>query len=237
MSDQTASPAPKTNAERRTSVTIYSHSPVVYFYPSTIAAFLFAFMSGIEPAANNGGIFLSLFFFNMLVILFDFNSYRSVFITLALSVVGLLLWHFGGFEKIFNFIDKVDIRINRHGFFAFGVFLLLMQLGDFVWAHLNRWIFSANEIKHIRVFEGEESFPGRGVSLRRDISDIFEYMLGFGAGAVVITSGKRSIRLNNVLGAQGKIVKIESFIRSAGIYTDDADVFGSASSAQDDEHA
>jgi hypothetical protein len=235
MSDQTP-PAPKTNAERRSSVTIYSHSPVVYFYPSTIAAFIFGLMSGIEPTANNGGLFLSLFFFNMLIILFDFSSYRSAFITLALSVVGLLLWHFGGFEKIFVFMDKIDIRINRHGFFAFGIFLLLMQLGDFVWAHLNRWIFSANEIKHVRVLEGEESFPGRGVTLRREISDIFEYILGFGAGTVLLSTGKKTIRLNNVLGAQSKIVKIESFIRSSGIYSDDADVFALSVDAEDDNN-
>ncbi len=236
MSDQ-STPAPKTNADRRNAVTIYSHSPVVYFYPSTIAAFVFAFMSGIEPAANNGGVFLSLFFFNMLIVLFDFSSYRSVFITLALSVVGLLLWHFGGFEKLFGLIDKIDIRVNRHGFFAFGFFLLLMQLGDFVWAHLNRWVFSANEIKHVRVLEGEESFPGRGVALKREITDIFEYALGFGAGTVVIATGKRKIRLNHVLGAQGKINKIDSFIRSSGMYSDDADVFALSGEGEEDDNA
>jgi len=241
MSDQsTPSPktnTPKTNADRRNAVTIYSHSPVVYFYPSTIAAFVFGFMSEADPAAHNGGLFLSLFFFNMLIVLFDFSSYRSAFITLVLSVVGLLMWNLGGFERLFSFVAHIDIRVNNHGFFAFGYFLLLMQLGDFVWAHLNRWTFSANEIKHSRVLEGEESFPGRGVALNRKITDIFEYALGLGAGTVEISTGKRTISLENVLRAQSKIAKIESFIRSAGTYSDDADVFAASALSEDDPNA
>lgn len=114
-------------------------------------------------------------------------------------------------------------------------FLLAMMIGDAIWAHLNRWVFAANEVKHIRFLVGEASMPGRGLSFRRKITDIFEYILGFGAGTILLRVGKRSIRLNNVIRAQSKIAAIERFIRTTGIYNDDGDVFDDFDDDFDDD--
>ena len=206
-------------------VVILTHSPVVYYYPSMI----YAFIMGAQSQAlsdNNAEWFLLMFFFNTLVVLFDFSTYRSVFITLGLSVIGLLLWNLQVLDTIFGWAEGINLQMNSQAFYAFGFFLLFMLIGDYIWAHLNRWVFGANEVKHVKFLVGEASIPGRGLSMRRKITDIFEYILGFGAGTVILSIGRRRVRLRNVIRAQSKISEIEKFIRTAGVYNDDADVFG-----------
>jgi hypothetical protein len=217
------SAATKSKAVKR--VTVRTHSPVIYYYPSIIAAFYFAVMT---PAGEMGSadLFLSIFFFNTMVVLFDFSSYRSAFITVALGLVGMLLNHYEMLSSVFTFLKGVDMKMNNEAFYGFGIFMSVLWVGDYIWAHLNRWVFSANEVKHVRFLDSEFSMPGRGLAIRRKIVDVFEYLLGFGAGTILIRVGRRTIPLRNVIRAQRKIAAIETFIRTSGVYADDSDVFG-----------
>jgi hypothetical protein len=219
-------------------VVIRTHSPVVYYYPSMLIAFYAAMNAPLAfdaTSKGNANLFLACFFFNTLVVLFDFSTYRSVFITLGMSVLGLTLWNLDVLPGLFDWAKDLHFQMNGQALYAFGFFLLAMMIGDFVWAHLNRWVFAANEVKHIRFLVGEASMPGRGLSFRRKITDIFEYFLGFGAGTILLRVGKRSIRLNNVIRAQSKIAEIERFIRTTGVYSDDGDVFDDFGDDFDDD--
>ena len=206
-------------------VVIRTHSQVIFYYPTMLLAFFYGASSDNAPDASNAGLFLSVLAFNTFVIHFDFSSYRAALLVATLGAIGVLLWHFEILGGIFVFLENIDFRINNHAFTAIGAIFLFMILCDLLWAQLNRWEFSANEVKHVRFLQGSVSFPGRGLALRRKIKDLFEYVLGFGAGDVILRVGKKSVRLDNVLVAQRKVQKIESFIRSAGVYNDDIDVF------------
>ena len=206
-------------------VTVNSHSQVIYYYPTMIAALIMGFQSVNEPASSNAGWFLGLLAFNTFIVHFDFSSYRAALMVTAFSTVGILLWHFELLASIFGFLKEIDFRINNHAFMAIGLTFLFMIICDLIWSHLNRWEFSANEVKHIRFLRGSVSLPGRGLALRREINDLFEYILGAGAGQVVIRVGKSKVRLSNVLRAQSKVTRIETFVRSTGVYSDEMDVF------------
>lgn len=233
VSAPTQSASTSSAKKRAQRITVRTHSPVVYYYPSIIAAFYYALTTPSGQAVS-ADIFLSIFFFNTLIVLFDFSSYRSAFIIIGLGLVGSLLWNFELLGSIFTFLKDVEMQMNNQAFYGFGIFMALLWIGDYIWAHLNRWVFSANEVKHVRFLDSEFSMPGRGLAIRRKIVDVFEYVLGFGAGTVLIRVGRRTIPLRNVMFAQRKIEKIESFIRTFGVYSDDADVFGDEGAMDED---
>ena len=211
--------------QRIKKVVIRTHSSVIFFYPVMLfAAYKSLFPGNMEE--GNAGAFLALLFFNMLIVLFDFGTVRSVFIVTLLSLIGVVLWNFELLQVVLVFFQEgADFRMNQSTYVAFTTFFVLMLIGDWIWAHVNRWEFSANQVKHIRFLQNADNSPGRGLAIRFRINDIFEYILGLGAGTVYLRMGRRRIRLENVLRANTKVTEIERFIRSVGHYDDQGDVF------------
>ncbi len=220
--------APVAHAHERNQrkIVVRSHTPVIYYYPSILMALLCGLMVSADGSGVWAGLFLTTFFANTVVVLFDFNSLRTLFLGLVTAVLGLLIWHFGLGWLISESLSLLHVRMNSHAFFTFAGFFGFLILCDFVWAHLNRWEFSANEVKHIQTFAGHSTnYPGRALNFRVLTTDVFERLI-LGAGTMVLLIGKKRVRLQNVILAHHKVKELEKFVRSTGVFADDADVFG-----------
>ena len=215
-------------------ITVRSHTKVIYYVPTVLAAIFFGLQA---PNGSSGwsSAFLSIFFLNTVVVLFDFNSLRTLFLTLVFSLIGLTIWHFGWVGFLSSSLAQVNPTMNSHAYFVYAAFFGMLILGDVIWSHLNRWEFSANEVKRIQAFAGHTAnFPGRGLRFQVRTVDVFERLL-LGAGTVLLLVGKRKIKLKNVIFAHRKVKQLEKFVRTTGVFADDDDVFEEDFDDDDDE--
>jgi hypothetical protein len=150
-------------------------------------------------------------------------------------VVGLALWSFNLLAHISPLLSVVDLQMNSHAYAMFAVFFGLLIVGDFIWSHLNRWEFSANEVKHVQAFAGHSAnFPGRGLRFQVRTIDVFERLL-MGAGTIVLRVGKSKVRIHNVILAHSRVKELEKFVRTTGVFSDEDDVFDEDDDDDDDD--
>lgn len=214
-------------------ITIRSHSKAIYYYPTVLLALTFALLVPENGTGIWGNVFLPLFFCNTIVVLFDFSSLRTLFLSLVAMVVGLALWSFDLLSYISPILSVLHLEMNSHVYFMFAFFFGLLIIGDFIWSHLNRWEFSANEVKHIQAFAGHSAnYPGRGLRFQVRTVDVFERLL-LGAGTIVLRVGKSKVRIQNVIFAHKQVRDLERFVRTTGVFDDGDDVFDDE---DDDDH-
>ncbi len=228
-------PTTETTSDRsHKRLAVRSHSQVIYFFPTLLAAAVSMFMAPSSGAAGSANLFLAVFFGNLLFVLFDFNSLRTLIATLFLLVGGFAAYSFGLMTPLTDRLGLLDATMNTHAFALFALFLGALVLGDYVWSHLNRWEFSANEVKHIQAFRGHTAnYPGRGLRFQVRTKDVFERLL-LGAGTIVLLVGRKKVLIPNVIFAHRKVRKLESFIRTTGVFTDEDDVFDDDLEDEDD---
>lgn len=225
----------KAHEKRQKKIVIRSHSKVIYYYPTVLMALVFAFLVPESGSGVWGNIFLPLFFCNTIVVLFDFNSMRTLFFSLVGMVIGLTLWTLDLFGFISQSLSIVNVEMNSHVYGMFATFFGLMLVGDFIWSHLNRWEFSANEVKHIQAFAGHNAnYPGRGLRFQVRTINVFERLL-MGAGTIVLRIGKKKVRIRNVVLAHYRVRDLEKFVRTTGVFADDEDVFDEDGEDDDDD--
>jgi hypothetical protein len=204
-------------------VVIRSHGKALYFYPTVLAAVVFAILQDTSSAASWGNLFLPLFFANMIVVMFDFTSIRVLIAVLLITLAGLAIWSFGLAAILSQPLDLIAFQMNRHVYAAFAIFFTTLILVDILWAHLHRWEFTANDIRHIQVFAGStESFAGQNLRFEASTSDVFERLL-CGAGTLTLAFGQRKVVLANVPFVHRKAEILDRFVRTQGIFDDTRD--------------
>lgn len=224
-SDVGSKAAPHAHDRSQRKIIVRSHTHVIYYYPTILMAILCSVMVPSDGSGIWAGLFLTTFFINTVVVLFDFNSLRTLFLALVAAVLGLLVWHFGLGWFISQSLSLLNVRMNGHAFLTFAGFFGFLTICDFVWSHLNRWEFSANEVKHVQAFAGHSTnYPGRGLRFRVLTTDVFERLI-LGSGTVILMMGKKKIRLQNIIMAHSKVRDLERFVRSTGVFSDEEDVF------------
>jgi hypothetical protein len=213
------------STELRRKVVVRSHSKAIYFYPTLIVALLGAWRMPADGNGVWGNLFIVVFLANLLVVLFEFGSLKVLLLGLSGLVLGLTVFSFGFLPLVSEQLSRVHYSMNRQGYFVHAWFFGLLILGDFVWAHLNRWEFSANDVKHVQVFTGKTAnYPGRGLRFQVHTVDVLERLL-LGSGTLVLSLGPKRVEVENVPFVRGKVRELEKFVRSAGVYLDSDDVF------------
>ena len=206
-------------------VTVRSHTKVIYLFPSAFFALLAAWRSPVEGSEAWGNPFMALFLANLLIVLFEFDSIRMLFLGLVGLVVGLAAWVFGLAPMFNEALGSIHVVLNAQALGFLGVFFLLLILGDMLWAHLNRWEFEANNIRHVQLFAGQtENFPGRSLRYQIATVDVLERLL-LGSGTLLLSLGSKKVRLQNVPFIRRKVRDLEKFVRTAGVYNDTGDAF------------
>ena len=181
-------------------VVIRTYPKIVYLYPSLVAAVLAAIWTAIslkgaggdldQVSLGPGRVFMTIFIFNMLVLAFDFSrkGFTAVILTVALLVtVGILIETklplFSWFER---FLEIFVLRAHPH-FYLSIAFTLLALIGSVILtSRFTFWEVRNNEILHYQGFMADvERFPAPGLRFKKQMPDVFEYVL-LRAGTIVL---------------------------------------------------
>ncbi len=160
---------------------------VVFFYLSGLVSILFGLWPG-EPGSTMGLIWMGVFFFNTLVISFDFNEDRSLILVLGSLALMLGLLYLGvlgsvshWFTELSPVMNKTFYRMMASGFL--GVFF-------FVWLNtrFDYWEFRPNEVVHrYGIFPKMKRYSTEDMRWDKTIPDLLERLL-LGTGSIILTT-------------------------------------------------
>jgi hypothetical protein len=214
-------------------VTIISHSNVVYWWPAWLAGFamaLITFAQGrdvavvpqiverVHPSNNPGIVFIAIL---VGLVVFTNTKLRGIYsavtvITAAFFVV-LFAW-FGWWDSILTFIPQLAARANMGFYLVFSTTLLAVWLLTFfVFDRLTIWRIRPGQMIVEHLIGGQaRSYDTNGVVFEKLSQDLFHHViLGLGAGDLTLTTGganKEVIQISNVLFVSRAMKAIEKLI-------------------------
>ncbi|MHC4392348.1 MAG: hypothetical protein ACYS22_13695 [Planctomycetota bacterium] len=187
-------------------IIIRSYPKAVFLYPTAVCALICALLlqfSAVTPHAA-GFVFMCVLLFNFVVLSFEFTRNISVIFVmtgLVFVLLGVLLNDrfqiIGLISKLYQSLNFVAAPGFYYGFF--GCFVIVL-LGIFIDTRFDYWELRGNEVLHHHGFLGDvERFPAQSLKLKKEINDVFEYLLLLSGRLVIFPSGaERAIVLENV---------------------------------------
>lgn len=178
-------------------VIVHPWPTMIFMWPSALMALVAGLMTyGFTPAYASdkfwGGLFLTIFAINMLVVTFDFP--RSTSLTLVLAGVALA-WLFVELNRRYNliqplqrFIAGLQLTATPDFYFFFFILYVVLFIGMAIASRFNYWEISNNEMLHHKgMMQDIERYTTEGLQYRKEITDFFEYLLA-GSGRIVLHS-------------------------------------------------
>lgn len=203
-------PAPAEPTERvslaRERIVIRTYPKTVFMYPTALTALLAGVLgtTGLVNEATLGFIFCVVLFFNLLVISFEFRKHTPVVLLLVGLVVvlgGVLLnERLALVSTISSLYARLHLTANPQFYFgvaaAFFVLFFLIAIDT----RFDYWEVRGNEILHHTGFLGDcERFPAQSMRVRKEITDIFEYLLLLSGRLIIYPRGRdQAIVLDHV---------------------------------------
>ena len=216
--------------DARPSVTLISHSPVIYWWPAIIAAYaaaLVTYLQGepltgdasntyIHPSNNPGLIFIAVM---TLLLIFTNAKLRGIASYLTLAVIAFVVVLFawlGWWDAILEFVPQLSAKANAGFYLVFGTVLLFVWLSAFLFFdRLTYWRIYPGQIVEERLIGGaSNSHDTDRLAFEKMDRDLFKHgLLGLGAGDVkMIAAGREPIYIPNILLVEGKIRKAQELI-------------------------
>ncbi|MCB9882480.1 MAG: hypothetical protein H6834_11880 [Planctomycetes bacterium] len=132
-----------------------------------------------------GGMFMIVFFLNMLIFAFDFPRTRSLLILFATVALLLTLNQFDALGPLGQLLSDVHPYANDHFFWSFSIFLLAIFASILIYTRFNYYEIAGNSILHHTGFLGKSKrYPTPNLRRSKEITDIFEFVL-LGAGQYI----------------------------------------------------
>jgi hypothetical protein len=185
---------PKKGPRLHGTVYVASFPPILYFWPTMVMCILAAISQGASGSESvvAGWFFVGMLTLNFVVLAHDFDQKQFVILILVLVVLGLLAW-------IVNLYGFTFLKNALHWIFGFkpvlstdvyllvgGVLIVMCALG-LLSPRFNYWKLEQNEFIHYLQPVGRDRSIARAqCSVYKEIPDIFEYLLFFGGGSLVI---------------------------------------------------
>jgi hypothetical protein len=187
-------------------VLIRPYPKSVFLYPLALTSLACGIMSAahIGDPRHLGFIFVLVFFWNVLLMSFEFTRHVSLALVLAAFVVVLLGMLLNQRVPVLHFLhtvyDKLDFVANAEFYFAVAFAYALVLGGIFIDVRMDYWEVRGNEVLHYHGFLGDvERFPAPSLKMRKEINDVFEYLLLLSGRLVLYPAGaERPIVLDNV---------------------------------------
>lgn len=205
-------------------ITVRAWPKMIFSWPSALAAIVCGFLTQAMPENGNyfGLIFFMVFTMNLVVLSFEFNRTASmslVLFTIA-AVFGLVLGNqtTGFIGPIKQWIGTRELSAAPQFYFSMGVTQILMYVGMFITTRFDYWQLSQNELIHkTGIFGDLERYSTAGIKVNKEITDIFEYLIG-GAGRLILFIPGQStpVILDNVIGIR-KIEKAAAQLLNARV--------------------
>jgi hypothetical protein len=185
---------PSSIKENRHAIHVASFPPIVYFWPSIVAFFFCGTTQamGIIPEGILGWIAITIFAFNILVIVQDFDQKKFLIMVLLVISAGLLVWiiDMKGFEFLRRFaraLIELHPTMGTSAYLILAVILTIFFCWGMIRPMFDYWILEHNEFVHyIQPFGRDMSVPRSGSTVSKDIPHILEYILTLGGGSLVI---------------------------------------------------
>lgn len=160
---------------------------VVFFYLTWIASLVIGLWPA-EPGPTAGLIWMAVFFFNTLVISFDFNEERSVILLLGGIATFAVLLALGLLGSVGGWLTSFEPVMNRT--FYWLVFSAFSLLYAFVWVRtrFDYWEFMPNEVRHrYGVFQKIKRYSTDSLRWDKSVPDMLERVL-LASGRIVLTT-------------------------------------------------
>lgn len=240
-----AKPAPASPSTETTNVVVRAYPKVVYLYMTWLAALVIGFLhpsaelidadgavrfsgEAVAKSYTLGRIWFLIFVVNILVIAFEFSRIRSV--ALVGIGVGFVFagMYFGFLDVIGAYLGGLELLMSKGFYYSFAGVFAIMYLLVFINTRFSYWEIQPNEILHHHGFLGDvHRYPTRGLQMRKEITDVFEYIL-LRAGTLVITPTgvERPIFLENVIGLNRVEDKIQRLLGTMKVRIDTGVVGG-----------
>lgn len=198
----------------------------VFLYPTFIALVAMGIVANRWPEHTVTGslIFLAIFFVNFGVLALDFPkaSALALFTSLGMLLLAAFLIDYHVVEFLPRAISlgrNLSPTANDHLYFALAAAMALIYIFVLVFdVRRNYWKITANGISHHHGFGNSQDYSAQGVTMQRDITDVFEYFL-LGSGRLMIhPADGPSIVLENVPKINRAYARIETITEATNVY-------------------
>ena len=207
-------------------VPVASFPMIIYFWPSLIAFLACALMQGgpgadgeMQLSSTLGWVATGVFAFNMMVIVTNLDQKKFVITMLIALAVGLGLWisNLKGFtlwSMIIGWLSSLEVTYSTDAYYVLFTTLLFFFLLGMVQPRVNYWRLEPNEFVHyIQPWGRDQSVPRLGSTVAREVPDVFELLLTFGGGTLVIRRDNQVVaRIEHVPFLGRRMVAIERML-------------------------
>lgn len=237
-SDAESEPAMPVEAETPASqreLRIYSHSPILYWWPVWAVGYLMAFLTyshgnpaqneaaeqaqtWFHPSNNLGVVFVLVLFLVILITNFSIRGLASGMVIMGGLLLTVVLAYIGWWDEVFSWFSNLKIHLSLGAYFWLSTLMLLTwAVTVFVLDRLSYWEVTPGQLTHISLYgAGSQSYNTQGMGLEKHRDDLFRHwLLGFGSGDLkILTSGasRERIDLFNVLFIGSKVEIMQRLI-------------------------
>ena len=204
-------------------VTIWQFPKAIFTWPLCVVSLLclILYNIGVNPEWLAWGQFLMLVGI-ILALALDVDIHMLAVFGLLL-LVGLFcgLWmtyafDIAVFQNIYALFRDLDLQFNERTaflWFGLGAVLLAYSLGRVLYD--GRWSMTANELQRQVLFRRRQAFARGAKTVEAEYPDLIEWILGFGAGTLIIMDSRsRQVinRIPHVLGLSAKQSKMDRLL-------------------------
>ena len=177
------------------SIYVASFPEIIYLWPTIVVLFLCAFFQGAFGLSPSGLGWLAVIVmsFNLLVFVQDFDQKKFIIFVLSLLALILIAWvvNLYGFtflKSIAHWIFSFEPIFSTDAYILLGTIMLLLFCWGVIMPRFSYWQLEQNEFTHYSQPIGRDMSIARvGCTVYKEIPDVLECLIGFGAGTLVIS--------------------------------------------------
>ena len=217
---------PDTPIKGITVVYLRSYPKVIFFWPMALVSLILWLlqMLYLTPLPLFGNIWLVVFFVNMFIVAFDFNSSKFFVLIMVVVVVVLLLVFLvpGMFTAIPG--GEFNPGLTAEFYFVLTIIMALVLGLVVLSSRFDYWKIERNEIYHKKgIFSSAERMPTKSLRILKEIPDVFEFFI-LRAGSITLMPGHGDvINLPTVLNINKKQKQIDYLLSHVSIEPDELD--------------
>jgi len=213
-----------------TEIFLRTYPKVIFFWPMALTSLILWILQMVAitfdpiPLAIFGNIWLIVFFINMFIVAFDFNSTKFFLLILVAVVVILLLVFL--VPEMFAALPSGSFNPGLTAeFYLVITIMMALILGLVVLgARFDYWKIERNEMYHKSgIFSSAERVPTKSLRIKKEIPDVFEFFI-LRAGSITLLPGHGDvIHLPTVLNINKKQKQIDYLLSHVSIEPDELD--------------
>jgi len=184
---------PHTLEGHREVIHIASFPEIVYFWPLVLISFFCAFLQGVGVSPVTAGwIFTIVLAFNFIVLIQNFDQKQFAILVLVIVALMLGIWivnlyGFSFFKSFAAWLLAFAPALSTDAYLLIGGLMLIFFLWGLTTPLFDYWKFEQNEFVHFTQPVGRDMSIARiGCTIYKEYPDIFETILTFGGGSLII---------------------------------------------------